>query len=225
LSPKPFHPSIDALTGVVSFAFDERVSSWNESSSFAVHCVLALKSMFLDETLPLCAKHNVAKNHFAVAAYSFDKTHFRNHVQRRIANTLIDDNNQISMLSESSSSGNFENSNNNNDNNNAIDTTKTAVIKTDGAMNAVEINDDDDNNNNNNNNSDDNDDDAEENGREFSIRFSKFETKHVEFRTKIFQISASSSSSSSSSVSSSSKPAVVGVVSSIFKGIADVLRE
>ncbi len=209
LSPKPFHPSVDALTGVVSFAFDERVSNWTESTSFAVHCVIALKLMFLDETLPLCARHNVAKNHFAVSAYSFDKTHFRNQVQKRIANTLIDDDNQFTILSETFYSQTTTTTNNNND-----DDVNT-------------------NNNNNNNNNDvtpkNNDaliDDAatqeEEDDEDFSIRFTRFEEKHAALRLRLLH--HDNATTSSSSTSTLTKP-VVAVVSSLIKGIAEVLRE
>jgi len=78
VAPVPFHPCVNADTGVVSFKFDDKLGSvaWSPDTHFVFELLVALKRAFcaLDDINAL--SHQVASNHEACALLARDRDEF-----------------------------------------------------------------------------------------------------------------------------------------------------
>jgi ubiquitin-protein ligase len=94
VAPVPFHPCVNADTGVVSFKFDDKLGAgaWSPETHFVFELLVALKRAFcaLDDINAL--SHQVASNHEACALLARDRDEFVRRARLSVdaANEAID---------------------------------------------------------------------------------------------------------------------------------------
>lgn len=78
VAPVPFHPCVNADTGVVSFKFDEKLGSgvWSPENCFVFELLVALKRVFYELDDENVLSHQVASNHEACALLGRDRAEF-----------------------------------------------------------------------------------------------------------------------------------------------------
>lgn len=95
VAPVPFHPCVNADTGVVSFKFDAKLGSgvWSPDNCFVFELLVALKRVFYELDDESVLSHQVASNHEACALLGRDRDEFNRRAKQSVvaANQAIDD--------------------------------------------------------------------------------------------------------------------------------------